>query len=551
LPSTTVFASTPSTLEVWVNDAIVRRVPVAPGTIDLEHLPIVSGPNEVRTVLRDAFGREQTSTTSALLGSNLIAPGLVDWGAFAGFRRQGFGTESFDYGTPVALGRGRAGLSQRLTLAGRLEVSQSLVSVGTTVAVATPYGEIDASLAGSGSAGMGGAALSLAWRSIRRRVEFGLELRAMSDRYANASLEPGDDRASYRAKGIVSTAIARRLSLMLEGDVERLRDESAVAWRGAFRALWRIGRGYHAGFSAIRTGSELGAGEWGIYTSISGTLPDGGTGEVSASSTSTGGGSQLAVQRQLAQGPGVGYRAVAGAGDGAVASAEVMAQGGPGRVAVRYDANDPWSRRRVSAAAVDASGGLVFMRGKLFPSLPVNGSYAVVSVPGVPGVTAYLNNHVAGRTDGDGDLLIPGLAPRLANKVRIRDADIPLEYRVSEVERLVAPTYRGGTVEQFDVQAMRAITGKLRLRIESGTVVPEYGEVAVEVPGKRILSPIGSDGAFWLDEMPAGTVEALVRWEGRLCRLSFTVPVAAGVSDVGTVECNQLLAKLDGGVAAR
>jgi outer membrane usher protein len=551
LPRGSVFASTPSTLEVWVNDGVVRRVPVAPGTVDLENLPIVAGANDVRTVLRDAFGREQTASTHALLGSNLLAPRLVDWGAFAGFRRQEFGVRSFDYGGPVAVGRVRAGLSSFVTAGARLEVADRLLSAGAQVALATSLGELDAMVGTSAAEGGGGAALAFAWRRPHRRFNLGAELRFQSNGYANVALAPGDDRALVRATGIASTAVAQNLTLLFEGGAEQRRDVEGLQARTAIRAFLGVGRGYQIGLSMVRSGTLGHGAEWGIFTSLSTRLPGGASGEASASATSTGSSSQVSAQRPLPPGPGVGYRVVASAGDGAIGEAMVQAQGGPGRVEARYEAVDPWSGERTDAASVAASGGLVFIRGKVFASLPVDGSYAVVSVPGVNGVTAFLNNQEVGRTDADGDLLIPGLTPHLANRLAIRDTDVPLEYRVSEVERVVAPTFRGGTVERFGVEAMRAVSGKLRLRLEIGTVVPEWGEVAVETPGKRIVSPIGRDGAFWLDELPSGTVEALIRWEGRLCRFTLSIPVAAGVSDVGTIDCNQLLAALGGSVAAR
>ena len=57
-----------------------------------------------------------------------------------------------------------------------------------------------------------------------------------------------------------------------------------------------------------------------------------------------------------------------------------------------------------AATAVWASGSIVGIGGRLFATRPVDQSFALVRVPGVPDVRAYLSNQEIGRTNGHGDL---------------------------------------------------------------------------------------------------------------------------------------------------
>ena len=80
------------------------------------------------------------------------------------------------------------------------------------------------------------------------------------------------------------------------------------------------------------------------------------------------------------------------------------------------------------------------------------------------------------------------------------------------------------------------------LDLDGHEVPPEWGEVAVEVPGRRAVSPIGTGAPSGSRSSTPGAHDALVRWEGKLCRFTFEVPpAAAGTLDLGDVRCVQLL----------
>jgi outer membrane usher protein len=144
-----------------------------------------------------------------------------------------------------------------------------------------------------------------------------------------------------------------------------------------------------------------------------------------------------------------------------------------------------------------------------------------------------------GRTDSEGDLLVPGLLPYYGNRLSIDDADVPASYRIGNTERLVAAPNRGAAVVRFDVAPLRAVEGWVTIARRSGAPeVPAYGTLEADVPGGVRRSPIGVDGNFWLEEVPAGRHAARVYWRGDVCELVLEVPPSsAGVLEVGDVEC--------------
>ena len=204
-----------------------------------------------------------------------------------------------------------------------------------------------------------------------------------------------------------------------------------------------------------------------------------------------------------------------------------------GRYELGYDRVDG---RDVGFAS--AAGALVLVGRRLFATRPVEQGFALVRVPGVAGVRAYLDRRPVGRTDARGDLLVPGLLPYYGNRLGIEDADVPASYRIGDTERLVAARPRGAALVRFDVARLRAIEGWLRIARPEGEVVPAYGTLELDTPGGARRSPIGADGAFWLEDVPAGAHAARIYWKGALCELPVVVPESsAGVLELGTVTC--------------
>ena len=75
---------TPSTVEVYVNDRLVRRDHVPAGEFELQGLPVTAGRGDARVVLRDAFGRVQEIGTPYYMTPSSLQRGLHEYGYHVG-----------------------------------------------------------------------------------------------------------------------------------------------------------------------------------------------------------------------------------------------------------------------------------------------------------------------------------------------------------------------------------------------------------------------------------------------------------------------------------
>lgn len=535
LPRVSAFASTPSTLEVWLNGTLVRSEPVAPGTYDLSNVPVTAGQNDLRVVVRDAFGRTETLSASRYQAQGLLAPGLHVWGWSAGALRRGFGLESFDYGPPALLGRHRLGLTDALTAGARVEVTPDLASGGLSLVAGLPVGSVQAAGAVSVRGGRAGGAGLVAWRSSAGRGAFGVDFALTSPEYVTAQPFLGE-RPRWRAGAdgtlVVTRLLTTRAGASVSGyagrEVRGALDGSASV-RLSSRLFLQVG-----GRATLDTEErpELTGFATLMFAAAPGTSADAST-EARRGAVSGNAG----VQRALPPGEGVGYRVRAGGTTqpgGDDLSALVQAHTSFGRYEAEYS-----RLGEADGAAASAAGALVLVDRKLFATRPVTQSFAVVEVPGVAGVRVRANEQPAGRTDKDGALLLPSLIPYYASRVRIEAADVPLDRAIGATERIVAPPRRGGARVSFEAPSLAAVRGKVHVCPGGGAAaVPAYGTLAVEVGETLRTSPISGDGEFWVEGIPAGSHRARILWHGLACTFSLSVPEGAPpVLDAGELGC--------------
>ena len=528
LPRVSGAVLTPSTLDVYVNGVLVRREPLPPGPFEVANLPVTSGLSGVRYVVHDAFGRTQEYSTRAYSSPTVLAKGLSDYSYAVGVRREDFGTTSFAYGRAALLAQHRLGLTDRITGGYRLEADPGLLSAGPSLSVALPLGQLDLAAAGSLTDAGAGAGGSLGYVLVVRPAAFGVSLRAMTPRYATAALDPSADRPLLDATAFASVTLGR-FTFSVDYGASRMRDAGVNDLLQA-RADVRLSR--RATFF-LTAGRSRAVGQDPVLESTASlvySFDEITVGNSSATARDGGGAAAASIQRGLPIGNGLGY----------VVQGE---SGATEHFGAQLQANAPFGHYEASfqrfgadnAAFASASGSVVLAGDRLFLARPVQDGFAVLRVPGLSGVRGYLNNVEVGTTDWRGDLFIPNLLPYYGNRLSIRDGDVPMDYEVGKVERLVASPYRGGALVEFDVHRVQSVTGALEV---PGIGAPAFGELQLQAAGKQLVSPISAEGRFWLEGVPVGTHVGAVDFRGGTCTVSIEVPQSAGaLFDVGRLPC--------------
>lgn len=132
-------SSLPSTVELYINDALRQTLNVPAGPFTIENPTPISGDGRARMVVRDALGRETLITQSFFSHGELLEAGLSDWSLELGAVRNGLGLRNADYGERFVAGLWRQGLSKRLTMEVRGEWGQQTRGLGVGFTQALPW----------------------------------------------------------------------------------------------------------------------------------------------------------------------------------------------------------------------------------------------------------------------------------------------------------------------------------------------------------------------------------------------------------------------------
>jgi outer membrane usher protein len=532
--SMTAAVSSPSTVEIYVNDRLVRQERVDPGLVDLRNLPLVTGQNQTRVIVRDSFGAEREVTGGYYVTASLLAPGLHDYQYSVGLRRSGLGVLSANYGAPVAVARHRVGLTPWLTAGGRFEADQTMMSGGPTMNVRLPIGEVEGAAAMSRVTGMNlaavrGSAMRMSYQFTSRSISAGASVARTSSSYATSSLVPGQPRAELEQSLFVSVPLASIGSVSVNHSLFDS-GESGARQQTSLSSSIRLFRNTNMLASASRIRTAVGTASLQATVGLTVNLGRRTLVTTSASRDAHGMGTFAEVQRSAPFTTGLGYQLRGETiGTRRIVSGAAQYQSDFGRYEVRHDGTN---------ATVSAAGALVAIGGSLHATRPIRNSFALVQVPGVDEVRTYSSHQEVGKTNRRGNVLITDLFPYYANELSIADTDIPLDYKVSDVNIQLAPPYRGGAIVRFPVQKIQQTIGTIVLMVDGSPRTPAYGELAVTVGQEQALSPVGADGQFYFDSLPPGRHAAAVTHGGETCRFTLEIPaVATDLVDLGVTRC--------------
>jgi outer membrane usher protein len=218
------------------------------------------------------------------------------------------------------------------------------------------------------------------------------------------------------------------------------------------------------------------------------------------------------LQQGLPADTGFGYDVRAQAGETSGFGARLLYQNGYGNYGI--EAGNSGGQLNVSAGA---SGGIVTMGGHTMFARRVQDSFAMVEVPGAPGVDIYSNNQRVATTNASGVGLVPNLLPYQRNTLRVDDRGLPVELELDLGEKTVAPHARSGVLVTFAAKLNNGAT--LMIVTDDHEWMPLGSEV--RAGSATAAYHVARRGEVFLPEISYPATVRVVHG-GRSC--SFTVP---------------------------
>jgi outer membrane usher protein len=481
----------PSTVDLYVNNALRLETSVPPGPFAINDLPVISGQGEARIVVQNVLGQQQIITVPYYASPSLLRAGLSSFSYEVGVARDNYGLTSDDYGRSLAAGTQRYGFNDTFTgeLHAELLRDQQTMGVGG-VWLAHGFAVLNAAVGESHSARGDSPLLQLGVERDSHNFSFGASARFANDKYVQLGMLPTELAPVRVLQGFFSLPMPARGSLGVNYIQQDYRDRTPVHLLSS-QASWPVSHNGFLSFTALKPirgdGSTGGGATLGVNVIFSlGSRTSIGT---SASRQGESSQEQVQVQQNLPAGRGFGYRLAVGAGSADPWDATLNYQTDFGTYAlhsVRVDNQTSYS--------AEAQGGVAMLDDEFFLSRKLDQSFAVVRVGDYPNVRVYADNQEVAVTDASGTALVPHIRAYERNPVSIEQADLPLDVEFSDLQKDAVPYRRSGVLVSFDVKPS---DGALLLLVqEDGTPVPAGAVVQIAGAGEEF--PVGMHGEAYV-----------------------------------------------------
>ena len=531
LPEFKGVAALPSTVDLLVGGQRIAGGSVDPGPFEIAGLAPISGAGEANLILTDMHGRSMAAAMPFYVSTSLLRPGLTDFAVAFGAFRENYGIRNFDYGDVAATASARHGVTGGLTLEVHAEIANDMQLAGGGAVVKLGQGGV---ISGSysrsvGRAGSGG----------QYSIGYEFQARSLSIAVRHSGRDAGFTDLGLLDSGIgdarkVSSAV---FSLALGGAgtfglgyfaIDRVSgSDSRLA-----NASWNVPLG--AGVRLAASGShDFGAGQWSGALSISFALGArrGNLGAGYAKEMDGRGRWRADYSRSIPSSGGVGWSAGA-----------VREEGGStawrGDMSWRSDAvllrAGAYGSGGVTGWA-GASGSLVVMDGSLFAANRIADAFVVVNT-GEPDIPVRYENQLVGRTNDDGQLLIPWASAYYPAKYEIDPLALPSNVRVPVTSARVAVARGGGHVLRFAVERLVAV--RATLVGSTGEPLPVGARVWVNNADPTY---VGWDGMLFVDRAQAVNQAIVELPNGNRCVSDFEAPSDGdAIIDIGEVACRSV-----------
>ncbi|WP_194755974.1 fimbria/pilus outer membrane usher protein [Aliidiomarina indica] len=526
-------AGEPSTIDLYINDALRFRREVPPGPFSIDELPTITGYGDVRMVVTDILGRQQVLQHSFFTDRRLLREGLHDYSYSIGAVRENYGFSHADYNGWLINGYHRYGVSDKFTTEWSARLTEHYQLLGLGAVHVLPWSNsFSYSVAASHSEAGAGHLIQLGIQHQRREFNFGIDAQKSFDQFQVSDVE-------------------------LLMNYPQLQVASHISWSpsgfGSFRLGYTKQQYAASSVSFVNAGISTQVGDLGYFSiqalkflddhqeyQVSATIsiPLGRRSNLSTGATryanrDTG---YVQLQRHAPPGNGIGLRLRHGLLDDSSRRADVLLKSSIGNYTLNYQAHERDGGYE-EAYRASVSGSISYVGGYMKLGQPVHDSFGLVSLPEYPNVKVYVDNQHIATTDKDGHAFIPRLRAYQNNRIRLDYADLPLSTNIDSLEQEIRPYYRSGVVIKFPVS--QSLNATMSVITTNGDFVPVSAQATNEKSGE--ITIIGYDGLLYLVGLAAENTIA-IEWKKDSmlyqCTLTFKLPNEPDIlHDLGRMVC--------------
>jgi outer membrane usher protein len=533
IPTVTGLSTAPSTVELYVNDALRQTSRVPPGPFSIDNFPALTGAGEARVVVRDILGRETVITQPFFSHANLLEEKLSDWSFELGAIRRNLGTDNAHYGPRFVSGLWRQGLSKSLTVEGHGEWSTPLQRASLGASYELPLqmlGQTALSVSRSETTGSGHNWRVSAERSgLRHGFFFSAEGASRGYRQLGINTASPLPRlqttASYSYSsdnfGAFNLGYARfdnydlgKLNTFSLNYTVRIGQRSALTLTATKLSGMTAGTSLGA-FLVVPLDNRI--------TLASGVTRRSGMTE-----------SYVNASQTLTTETGWGWRTALGRrADGVYAEGGAYYQGAKGLFSADLSSSQSQQNLRLGLL-----GGAVLADGQLFATRRVQDSFAIVEVPGYANVGVGFQGSMLTRTNADGVALLPRLLPFQRNSVRLDPTELPISAELDSIEQEAVPALRSAVKITFPVRSGRGAL--IRIVFDDGAPAPAGAEIELMGDTKEFF--VARRGEAFVTGLQ--TMNRLrLKWNGASCTFNVALPPGSleDITRIGPLRCSGVI----------
>lgn len=520
----------PSSVEIYANDQRQAEDQLNAGPFSVNNIPVMTGVNDLRIVVRDVLGREQIIEQSFYASQQMLRTGLHDYTYEIGSIRKDYSLQSNQYGRSFAVASHRLGINDSFTGGVRVETLKEQQTMGLNGAwLASPrLGVVTASIAGSAADTDDGGLASIGIEHHGRRISVGAHTTATTAGFRQLGLREEELPPRRVSRANIGASLLGRGSIGLNYiEIDRRNEigNRVVSASYSIAVLRGVALNLYASQELVSDDTFVGV-------TLSASLGERTSGSVSHSRDNDSYSSHVQIQRNLPRGNGFGYNISTDNGQGTPSrdQAQLMAQSDYGtyRAEAARFAGD-------TAYRLNASGGVVLLDGNAFATRRVDDSFGVVKVGNYSKVTVYNENQRVATTNANGAALIPDLRSFEKNHISFEQSDLPLSARLDSRDATIVPGFRRGILVNFDVSSANGAL--LTILQVNGEPLPAGAAIRRIDTGQRF--PVVRRGEAWVTDLKANN-QFLAQWGDNVCRFTVSMPANPGpMPRIGPLLCQE------------